>query len=107
MDPREFLATHRPGLIATLEAYCGGQLSHEGAAAAAWAIIDAFATVRIPSQSLAPGEEIFWSAVWALQHLADESHWVEGNPPADLCISLAALVSNKMPEGWAARRPTA
>ena len=95
------------GLIAQLDDYLAGRLSHAAIQNhvehhfRAW---DADTSWR--ATPYASGERTYWCALWTAQHLADEEHWRDGLPQRDLSVLIDALRHRReLPDGWQGRRP--
>jgi hypothetical protein len=106
-SPIKFLESHTPTLIQTLEQYLRQSLSHEHASNFAWSTIEAWGELSISGKNPESSkEELFWAAIWALQHLADAEHWADGVTQRELAPLLNSLRTGlPIPEGVSAFRP--
>jgi len=108
MHPRQFLEDRRSQFIESLAAYCRGDLTHQAAAGAAWDVIASFEASGVESSvPYESGEDTFWAAVWALQHLADDGHSASDSGKRDLRRYLALLNADApLPDGETGLRPS-
>ncbi len=107
-DPTsEFLAVEAPKLLRLLERYLGEEVSHAEASAFAWTVIEKWSKHSIAGKTPeSTREEVFWAAVWALQHLADSGHWSDGVTQRELEPLIRSLrIGGQVPPGISALRP--
>ena len=107
MTPAQFLADHRPSLLATLDSYLAGGLPHSAAQESAWLIIEAWMSAGLGhEESYVHAEDTFWATVWAIQHLADEEHWSDGVTGRELSRYQRLLADNEaLPNREEGKRP--
>ena len=76
-------------LIAKLERYLSGELSHDEISEYSWALADK-APDSIPEE-----DKEYWSCVFSIIHLADESHFKDGCTQKEVGVLLEKLKINQ------------
>ena len=76
-------------LIAKVEKYFAGEFSHDEISDYAWGLADK-APHSIPDE-----DKVYWSCVFSIIHLADESHFKDGCTQKDLGELLEKLKANQ------------
>jgi hypothetical protein len=94
-------------LIELLLGFFAGTHSADNLQDFAWEVIDFYS--RSPRESLPPingDENVFWYAVWQIQHLATEDHLSDGSATADLTAVLKYLRGDEeLPKEFFGSRP--
>ncbi|WP_417445482.1 hypothetical protein [Kangiella sp.] len=78
-------ATMKQELITKLEDYLSGALTHDEIREFAWNLAED--SPKEPTKE----ENIYWSTVFSIIHLADDEHWNDGctqKDLTDLCVKL-------------------
>ena len=103
----EFLARQGPALLRLVDRYLAEQATHEDAISYAWAVIDEWGELGISDKAPdSSAEELFWSLIWGLQHLADSEHWRDGATRRELRPLVNAFRNGgEIPPGISALRP--
>lgn len=85
----DLVVAETPILIQRIESYLAGEIDHIAIREFAWGFTD-----RSPEKP-PPDEELFWSCMFTIIHLADAEHWREGCTQRDLSLFLKLLRERK------------
>ena len=94
-------------LISLLDKFLKGKITSDTLVAFVWEIIDFF--TETPKNDLPPEvpiENIFWYAVWEIQHLSDDEHMSNESCQSQMRDILAYLRRDKqLPSKYRGKRP--
>jgi hypothetical protein len=106
MSVKEFIEDNSEKLIQKLKEYSESNISHcdmqkyIDSIFDLWYGLDCDKTIEKSKE-----EEIFWHAVWTMQHVADEEHFKDGITQKEIVKCLNFLNNNYLPKGYIANRP--
>ena len=107
MKALDFIQRERPVLAKQLEAYLAQRISHFEIQRHIDGVFESWEhVVQKDGEPYSLGENEFWCAVWATQHLASEDHWVDGIAQRELGL-LQRVLDDKasLPAGYEGKRP--
>ena len=107
MKTLDFVKRERTILAKKLEAYLAQQISHSEIQKYIDGIFESWEHVaQSESAPYSTGENEFWCAVWATQHLASKDHWADGVAQKELGLLQRVLVNKaSLPAGYDGKRP--
>lgn len=97
----------RDRLVDLIVKFLKGKVSHDTLSTFSWDIIEYFTETpenKLPPKN--PGEEVFWYAIWQIQHLSDEEHTSVGSCRSQMENILDYLRMEKpLPSDYWGKRP--
>lgn len=102
-----YIANKTNQLICLLDKFLKGKITSDTLVTFVWEIIDFFTESsknELPPEL--PDEEIFWYAVWEIQHLCDDEHMSSESCRSHMRDILAYLRKDKqLPSNYWGKRP--